>query len=203
MNLVGKVFVVLIFVMALAFMAFSMALYTSTSQRNWRDIVILKQDQVTPNKDIGLESQLKTAKDKNEELTKLKASLETQYAAEKVLQQQALSKLQTELDQAKKERKEQEAVQAGLDKEKNDAVAAMKSTQTKSTGYQKQLKEQQAELAQDEKERDEHFDKVVRKTDELNQAVIEKEQLRKRTADLAKDLAKADKALKGAEGKKD
>jgi chromosome segregation ATPase len=189
--------------MALAFMAFSMALYTSTSQRNWRDIVILKQDQVTPNKDIGLESQLKTAKDKNEELTKLKASLETQYAAEKVLQQQALSKLQTELDQAKKERKEQEAVQAGLDKEKNDAVAAMKSTQTKSTGYQKQLKEQQAELAQDEKERDEHFDKVVRKTDELNQAVIEKEQLRKRTADLAKDLAKADKALKGAEGKKD
>jgi len=36
MNLVGKVFVLLIFVLALAFMAFSMALYMSTGQDNWR-----------------------------------------------------------------------------------------------------------------------------------------------------------------------
>jgi len=203
MNLVGKVFLVLIFVMALAFMAFSMALYMSTSQRNWRDVVIQKQDQVTPNKDLGLEHQLKKAKDDNEELKKLKASLETQYAAENVLEQQALAKLQTELDLAKKERKDHEAERAGLDKEKNNAVAAMTSTQTKSTDYLKRLKEQQAEIAQDKKQRDEHFEKVVRKTDELNQAVIEKEQLRKRTADLAKDLAKADEALKGAEKKRD
>jgi hypothetical protein len=203
MNLVGKVFVLLIFVLSLTFMAFSMALYMSTGQENWRDMVTRKLDQVTPNREIGLESQLKTLKEENEKLTKEKASLDTQLVNEKILQQQALCKLQTEVTLAEKERKGQEAERAALEKGKGDAVAAMTETQTRATGFRKQHEDQQTELAKDTKERDELFNKVVGKTDELNQAVNEKEQLRKRTADLAKDLAKADKALKGAEKKGD
>ena len=39
MNLVGKIFVVFIFVMSLVFMAFAMAVYTT--QQNWREVVML------------------------------------------------------------------------------------------------------------------------------------------------------------------
>ena len=77
----------------------------------------------------------------------------------------------------------------------------MNATQTKATEYGQQL-EKQGELATTLKDRDDHLNKVVRKIDDLNQAVNDKEQLRKRMAELAKDLTKSDKALKGA-GKKD
>ena len=40
MNLVGKIFIVLIFVMSLVFMAFSMAVYAT--HRNWREVVVGK-----------------------------------------------------------------------------------------------------------------------------------------------------------------
>ena len=72
----------------------------------------------------------------------------------------------------------------------------MNATQTNATDYRKQLDKLRTELVQAQKDRDAHFKEVVRLTDELNQAVNEKEQLRKRTAELAKDLAKADEALR-------
>ena len=58
MNLVGKIFVVFIFVMACVFMAFAMAVYTA--QRNWRDEVMRPQNEVAGNKELGLKYQLET-----------------------------------------------------------------------------------------------------------------------------------------------
>ena len=46
MNLVGKIFVVLILVMSVLFMAFAMALYAT--HRNWREMVI--NEQASPDK---------------------------------------------------------------------------------------------------------------------------------------------------------
>ena len=43
MNLVGKIFIVVIFVLCLVFMALTMAVYTT--QRNWREVVMLPKDQ--------------------------------------------------------------------------------------------------------------------------------------------------------------
>ena len=51
MNLVGKIFVVVIFVMALVFMALTMAVYAA--QRNWRDVVMLDQDKRSPARNLA------------------------------------------------------------------------------------------------------------------------------------------------------
>jgi hypothetical protein len=193
MNLVGKVFVVLIFTAAVVFMAFSMALYTS--QRNFRDIVILEQDKVTPNNELGLKNRLAAAKTDNEKLRKEKEDLEKLYAVEKAAQQQALAKLLIEYDLVKKERRGLEEQRAILERKKRDIVAAMDATQKNSTTFRQQLEKVQTDLAQAQKERDDHLKEVVRETDELNQSVNEKELLRKRMAELAKDLAKAVKSL--------
>ena len=46
MNLVGKIFVVLIFVMSLVFMAFAMAVYAT--HRNWREEVTRPRERLAP-----------------------------------------------------------------------------------------------------------------------------------------------------------
>ena len=70
MNLVGKIFVVLIAVMCLVFMSFAMAVYAT--HKNWKDVV--------ENPDNGLNKQLKDQDARNKELTaekdKLTAELE-------------------------------------------------------------------------------------------------------------------------------
>ena len=50
MNLVGKIFVVLILVMSVVFMAFAMAVYAT--HRNWREVVV--NEQAAPDKPLGL-----------------------------------------------------------------------------------------------------------------------------------------------------
>ncbi len=103
--------------------------------------------------------------------------------------------MQTELEIARKDRKNLEAQRADLEKDKRDAVAAMNVTQKNMTTMQQERDRRRTELLQAEQDRDKHFAEVVRKTDELNQAVNDKELLRQRTLELAKDLKKADEEL--------
>ena len=49
MNLIGKIFVVLILVMSVLFMAFAMAVYAM--HQNWREVVV--NEQATPSKPWG------------------------------------------------------------------------------------------------------------------------------------------------------
>ena len=53
MNLVGKIFVVLIFVMSVVFMAFAMAVYAT--HKNWREVVAALAGSGGPSKQLGLE----------------------------------------------------------------------------------------------------------------------------------------------------
>jgi len=194
MNLVGKIFVVVIFVLSLVFMSLAMAVYAT--HRNWREVVELPADKVGAGKALGLKYQLEQCKRDNEELKNQKDKLAKEYAAELELKQQALTKLENELDIARKERKSLEAGRAALEKEKSDAVAAMNATQKNATDYRQKLETQLAERVKIEQEADEHFKEIIRKTDELNQALNDKQQLLKRTTELAKDLAAAREALR-------
>ena len=193
MNLVGKIFIVVIFVLCLVFMALAMSVYTA--QKNWREVVMLPKDRLTPGKELGLKWQKEKLEHDNKELQDEKDKLQKEYKAEKAARQQTLSRLQTELEIARKDRKSLEAGRADLEKDKRDAVAAMNATQKNLTDFRQELDRQRNAKLEAERDRDRHFLEVVRKTDELNQAVNEKELLRRRTVELAKDLKKADEAL--------
>ena len=197
MNLVGKIFVVLIFVMSVVFMSFAMAVYTV--QRNWREVVMLSRDSPLygqPGKELGLKYQLENAKVLNEDLRNQREQAEKDRDTEKISKIQALTKLVTERDELLKERRNLEAGYADLEKAKRDAVAAMNATQKVATDYRKELDVLRKDVLQAQQDRDAHFKEVVRKTDELHQRVNEKEQLRKRAEDVSKDLAKAREALR-------
>jgi hypothetical protein len=189
MNLVGKIFIVVILVLALVFMAITMAVYTA--QRNWREVV-MSDSASSP----GLKIQKEKLEHDNSELKAAKDRLEKEYAAEKNAKQQSLVKLKNELDVAQRDSKRLEAERAGLEKEKRDAVAAMTATQKNASDYRVELEKNRTLLTQAHQDRDQHWAQVVKKTDEFNQAVNELDALKKRTAELAKDVAKAEQALR-------
>ena len=86
MNLVGKIFIVLIFVMSILFMGFVVAVYATHT--NWRDRVI--------NPDTGLEAQLKNVQLEVERLTNQMTKTEQELATEKAARQNQLGKLETQ-----------------------------------------------------------------------------------------------------------
>jgi hypothetical protein len=192
MNLVGKILVVSILIMSVLFMGFAMAMYAT--HKNWRDVVL--NEQAAPNKPLGLKLQLANEQTKNKELTDQAEKLKQQYDAEKAAKTQAVAKLETELKDAQDELQKLNAKQAELEKDKRLAEASMNSTQTNATDFRKELEEQRKTIREAQQDRDKHFKELMRLTDELNQAANEKDKLKNRTDELAKDLAKADQLLR-------
>jgi len=72
----------------------------------------------------------------------------------------------------------------------------MNETQAKTTENRKDLESQRKILDETQKDRDAHFQDVVRLTEELNETVNQQDLLKKRTAELAKDLLKAETLLR-------
>ena len=192
MNLVGKIFVVMILIMSVLFMALAMAVYAT--HKNWREVVL--NDQATPDKPLGLARQLEKAKADKKELTDQMDKLTLQFKAEEKAKTDAIAKLESELEVAKGELATLKATHDKLDAAQREAVAAMNATQANATRDRTEVESQRKQLQEARNDRDAHFKEVARLTDELNQAVNEKEQLRKRTDELAKDMAKADQVLR-------
>ncbi|MEN6457994.1 MAG: hypothetical protein ABFC63_03625 [Thermoguttaceae bacterium] len=191
MNLVGKIFVVLIFVMSLVFMAFAMAVYAT--HRNWREEVTRPRG---AGKEPGLQVQLTEARAENANLKDRLESSSKQLAFEKNEKLQALNKLQTALNIKEKDLNELQKGYATEKRDTREAVAAMNATQKNASDYYQELEKQRTAAIEAQQDRDKYFKDLVQKDDELNQASNEKEQLRKRNEDLAKDLAKAREALR-------
>ncbi len=88
MNLVGKIFIVLIFVMSVLFMGFAVAIYAS--HKNWKTVVDAPE--------TGLKAQLEKEKSKSGQLASERDRLAEQRDAEELARRDVKSKLQTEKD---------------------------------------------------------------------------------------------------------
>jgi multidrug efflux pump subunit AcrA (membrane-fusion protein) len=195
MNLVGKIFVMLIFVFSILFMGISIAVYQT--HKNWRDVIFRAQPDPTDpvNKPIGLKFQLDEARKKLENLTAERNRLETELQTEKATRRQVLAKLESELTEVRRERDQLALQEADLRQKASDADANVrKLTQT--------LDARLAEIDQLRKDindarvlRDEKFEQVVQLTDQLHQAQGELERLKLQNLMLAKQFAKARNVL--------
>jgi len=186
MNLVGKIFIVLIFVMSLLWMGFSVAVYAT--HQNWRSVV--------EDPDNGLNTQLQQQKDWNDELkTKLDKSSE-QLDIEEAAKRQALTKLETQKAELERRRDELQLEITALKQSEADAVAALQTTQEESAKFRKDVEDLRAEITKAQQDRDNYFDQVVTLTDQLHQAANQYKSLKARVDTLAADLAKADAVLR-------
>jgi hypothetical protein len=192
MNLVGKIFIVLIFVMSLVFMSLSLMVYAT--HKNWRDVVV--NPQKTADKDLGLQFQLDAAQNEKKQLDDEKASLQKELETEKSTRRQALAKLETENEQLRHDNEQLTKDQEKVAADERQAVAALQATQDLAKGVRAQLDGLRKDAEAAREERDATMKKFVQQTDELHQSVNELKRLKDRGTELTESLAKARQALR-------
>ncbi|RMF98594.1 MAG: hypothetical protein D6741_09385 [Planctomycetota bacterium] len=193
MNLIGKIFVVLIFVMSLVFMSFAVAVYSAHT--NWRDVVENAPGNVSPDKPLGLKYQLQDARKEVQELQAQLDKLTKRLQAEGDSMRQQLAKLQTERDELKRELDQRTAELATLTQQERDAVAAMKQAHDTLAARTAEVTDLRSKLQAAQQAQAEAFNTLVVRTDELHQTANELRLLKEKSATLAADFAKAKAVL--------
>ena len=202
MNLVGKIFIVLIFVMSLLWMGFSVAVYAT--HKNWKEVV--ENPEATPGKPLGLKPQLDRQKEHNEELKTQADKLANELAAEQAAKRQSLTKLETEKQDLQRQRDDLEKALATAVQAQTDALAELNATQLKEAALRRDIEGGTApdgtpvvglrnEILQTQTERDQAVDAVTKLTDELHQARNLIQSLRERLATLTEDYSEAKAVL--------
>ena len=191
MNLIGKIFTVLIFVMSLVFMAFVLAVYATHT--NWYDVVMNKEAGAKP---LGLQYQVQQQEQRNTDLKAQLDKITSTLESERADKRQALAKLESEKDVLQRERDDQMQRLARAQQDLREAVATMNATQDRLTDLENELKSVRTDLENVRKDRQEQFAKVVELTDQLHQAVNQQKALEERNKTLAADYAKALEVLR-------
>lgn len=195
MNLVGKIFVMLILVFSILFMGISISVYQT--HKNWRDVIFRAQPDPTDpvNKPIGLKFQLDEARKKLENLTAERNRLETELQTEKATRRQVLAKLESELTEVRRERDELARQEADLRKKASDADANVRKLAQTLEARLLEIDQLRRDIQDALTVRDEKFQQVVELTDQLHQAQGELERLKVQNLMLARQFAKARNVL--------
>jgi myosin heavy subunit len=175
MNLLGKIFVVLVFVMSLVFMSFAVAVYGT--HKNWKDESAKQIALVQTARDLN-----KVANDKVEEL-------EADIAKEAVAKREALAKLETERDELATQRDELATQRDDLAAKDKAAVAALDSALQNLAKLTAEVDTLRTEIRTAQEARDKHFKQVVGLTDEMHQVQGELRRLGERRVQLAAEIA--------------
>ncbi len=204
MNLLGKIFIVLIFVMSLVFSSMVVAVYSTHT--NWRDVVMRPADQVGPGKELGLRYQLENERQLVKQLQERLEALTKQLNAEKLAYQQAVAKLETEYASLSNELETMRQTHAQLVEQNTRAIASLQALQEETASLRAEVEggivggqkviglREEIRLVQ--KDRDSQFQRVVELTDELNQTRQQLEVLREQSTRLAQELANAQSVLR-------
>ena len=197
MNLVGKIFVVLIFVMSLVFMSFAIAVYAT--HRNWRDVVLRPPAEVKTGEQVGLKHQLTQKETQLTELQSVRQRLETELANEKASRARAVALLEQEKNNLTQNLDRLVQQEAFLKQSEAEAVTAMKATQVTLEKLRNEIEGLRTDIDTARTERDNHFQKVVELEDQLAQSRGELDRLQKRNGELVADISKYQLALQDAQ----
>jgi small-conductance mechanosensitive channel len=186
MTLLGKIFTVLIFVMSVAFMAFSLAVFAT--HKNWKMLV------TNPTKnekyDVGLveklQAQLQTNKTLREDVEKLKVQLAQEQAARR----HALGSLETKLAEASQRLTEKEAELRTLQSTEGEAAAALKTAQITVDGLRGEVAQLRVDVRKAQTDVDLQFRKVVDVTDQLHAAQGLERNMKERQVQLIGEITK-------------
>ena len=194
MNLIGKIFTVIIAVLCLVFMTLAVMVYAT--QKNWMHAVDNPTATATLEKPLGLSQQLGEARKLNEQLTQDNEQINRALDKEKNDDRQTRAKLETENVrlQTADERNRTEIV--NLNKEVREAVAAMDAAHKTLESLRKENEVLRVDIKTAREDRDKTQKEIVDKTDKLHNAVDELAQLKVRAAELAAEFAKAKECLR-------
>ncbi len=174
----------------------TMVLAIYATHKNWRDVVLTPQEQVTATKPLGLKFVLQEERERNQKLKDELEKLTQEKDRELEAKIQALAKLENENSLMKEQIKELQQSVTKLDDSQRKAVAALKATQEESAKFRTEVEGLRGDAEKAQKDRDAHFREVVRITDEMHQMVNDLNELKNRNTTLSADLAKAREVLR-------
>ena len=192
MNLVGKIFIVLIFIMSLLWMGFTVAVYAT--HKNWREYVM--NETAGPGKPLGLMHQVNDAKQRLQEVKEQRERVESELEQEKTFKRQALAKLENENDELQQRLDQREKEYARADQDRREAVGALEATNQRLKTQTEEIERLRAENRQVQDDRDAKTQQVVELTDRLHQGVLAYQALKETHDILATDHAEAVRRLR-------
>lgn len=191
MNLLGKIFTVLIFIMSLVFMAFAVSVYATHT--NWKEKVT--NTDTAGGKQLGLKQQLDQQKELNRQLQAQIDQHKTALAKEKAARANALAALESKLVQLQTQLTQKDDELAKLEAAHQALVDTNNQTQNTLTALTDEVKTLRDEIRTAHQDRDEQFAQVVSLTDQVNQARGELARLTERHNDLVAQSASLERVL--------
>jgi len=179
MNLVGKIFIVLILLMSLTFMGFAVAVYAT--HQSWLEAI--------NNPTTGYKAKLELATTKRNQLEAQLAELKERTDAERTARVAKLGTLETERTELRRELDGQLNENAKLVQQAREAVATMDTTQQTLAAMRTEVDGLRTNIRKSQTERDEKFKDFIKLTDEFNQAQGELKRLKSQNAVLADQIA--------------
>jgi uncharacterized phage infection (PIP) family protein YhgE len=189
MNLLGKIFVVLIFVMSILFMALALMVYST--HRNWREEITRTPAQTVGNQTVGWKHRYEQLTQQNQKLQDELSRVQKEAVAVRTATAEALAKLQTEYSM-----RVQELATAEKElTEKSEALATATAT-LKTQGENVNVATTQVQkLTQDIRDQiakaDDLYKKSLELRDKLSQADVQLPRLTELNDQLTERLAKA------------
>jgi predicted nucleic acid-binding Zn-ribbon protein len=192
MNLVGKIFIVLILIMSVVWMGFTMSVYAT--HRNWRDLVL--REKAVGSKPRGLKFQLEDKEKRIDELKDQVSRLEDKLVTVSTSARDTETKLRQSVQQLEEEVREKNGLLAERTQAASDAVSAMEATQAAADGLRDELAKVREEVRQARDDRDALDAAVVRLKDELHDAKNDHKSLVEKHGELAAEHAVAMEVLR-------
>ena len=193
MNLVGKIFVFLIFCMSVVFMSFAVMIYAT--HKNWRDEV-LREEAGGPGGKIGWKKQLEDETQKNVFLQSQKKDLQGEIATQKAAKRQEVAKLEAELNELMLQNDSLKDTYNARAKELSDLLTKVKDQHD----ILDSLREENGQMRGDIKETrgviDKQLEKYLILTEKLHQSEGEQRRLEERRQQLLQELTLAESVLK-------
>jgi len=192
MNLLGKIFIVLILVMSLVFLGMSLMVYAT--HKNWIAVINRTQQEVKPGQPLGLKHQLAEAQTKVKDLEAQLAKLKTEVDSEEAARRVQLAKLETEKSELKKEYDDLLQREAKIKEETRVAQETTKQSQEMLSAKLEEIETLRDQMAKAYADRDTQFDNSVALEDKLHQATNELERAKFNTETLTRLTANYRKA---------
>ena len=182
MTLVGKIFIVLILVMSVFFMAMAVSVYST--HQNWKNA----RDQVR--------TLYNQARDDNQQLESEKEQLKNTLTLDRAARREAIATLEQRHQQMRTQFEEASNRYSTLLETNNTLVKSVELAQQQLEQLKDQVRELRTTIVAAQQDRDEQFAKVRELTDQINQAEGIKQSLEQRLRKLTEQFAKAETVLK-------
>ena len=190
MTLLGKIFTVLILIMAVAFMMLASMIFAT--HRNWRDEVLRpREDPKGPGLKVQVQD-LKKLRDQSVEELKRK---ENDLAREQAARLYALAALQTKLEQAELQVVQLAKQVADKEAENGSLTTTLLSNQARLDAMDKETNQLRASLRDSQQARDAKFDQVVQLMDKVAELEGVKKSLQEYEKQLLTQVARQKRVL--------